>query len=395
MQFYTEDELANLSRSGESHLVERKRSAADRRAIRRNICAFANDLPGVGRPGVLFIGLEDDGECAGIDVSDKLLTDLAQIHTDGSTQPIPTMRVERQTIDGCTMAVVQVAPSLATPVYYSKRVWVKVGPTVQEASDEEVQRLHDRRLGHEQSHDLMAVRSASIDDLDVAFIHDMYMPSAVRPEVLERNQRSMEQQLAALRLTVHDQPTWGALITMAIDPQRWSGGGYIQFVRFAGRDLTDPILDQKALTGRLDELLRRLDEVLRLNINVRLDLSGPRHVEIPDYPFEALRELAHNAVMHRSYVGNNAPIHLYWYEDRVEIRSPGGLYGQVTADNFDTGIVDYRNPLIAEIMYHLGYAQRFGLGIGTARRALEQNGNPPPKFDFFELQVAVTIRRAS
>ena len=41
----------------ESDLVERKETAADGRKIRRNICAFANDLPGHGRPGVVLVGV--------------------------------------------------------------------------------------------------------------------------------------------------------------------------------------------------------------------------------------------------------------------------------------------------------------------------------------------------
>ena len=45
----------------ESDFVERKESAADGRKIRRNICAFANDLPGDGRSGVVLIGVRDDG----------------------------------------------------------------------------------------------------------------------------------------------------------------------------------------------------------------------------------------------------------------------------------------------------------------------------------------------
>ena len=57
--------------------VERKRSAADRSGIRRNLCAFANDLPGRGVPGVIFVGVEDDGRCAGLTVDDRLLRELA------------------------------------------------------------------------------------------------------------------------------------------------------------------------------------------------------------------------------------------------------------------------------------------------------------------------------
>jgi len=44
-------ELEILLRSGESDRVERKASLAARDKIRQAICAFANDLPGYGRPG--------------------------------------------------------------------------------------------------------------------------------------------------------------------------------------------------------------------------------------------------------------------------------------------------------------------------------------------------------
>ena len=48
MATYSDSELELLMSDLESDLVERKESAADGRKIRRNICAFANDLPGNG-----------------------------------------------------------------------------------------------------------------------------------------------------------------------------------------------------------------------------------------------------------------------------------------------------------------------------------------------------------
>ena len=74
--------------------------------------------------------------------------------------------------------------------------------------------------------------------------------------------------------------------------------------------------------------------------------------------------------------------------------SPGGLYGRITPENFGTGDTDYRNPLLAEIMYHLGFAQRFGLGVLLARRALAANGNPAPEFKFEQTRVVATVRVA-
>ena len=57
MAMYSDAELEALMSDLESDLVERKEAAADGRKIRRNVCAFANDLPGNGEPGVVLIGV--------------------------------------------------------------------------------------------------------------------------------------------------------------------------------------------------------------------------------------------------------------------------------------------------------------------------------------------------
>lgn len=67
---YSTSELESMMTDVESHLVKRKKSAKDRSAIRRSICAFANDLPNIGRPGVILLGVEDDGRCAGLPITD-------------------------------------------------------------------------------------------------------------------------------------------------------------------------------------------------------------------------------------------------------------------------------------------------------------------------------------
>ena len=46
-------------------------------------------------------------------------------------------------------------------------------------------------------------------------------------------------------------------------------------------------------------------------------------------------------------------------------------------------------------MKDLGYVQRFGFGIATARRELEKNGNPPLEFQVEDTGVAAIIRRRS
>ena len=368
MATYSDAELEAMMSDLESDLVERKETAADGRKIRRNVSAFANDLPGHGQPGVVLVGVRDDGSCASLAIDDELLKRLANIHGEGDIQPLPSLTVQRRVLTGCAVAVVTVEPSADPPVRFRGRVWVRVGPTVREASAEDERLLGERRRASDLPFDMRPAGGATVDDLDLDFARDQYLPNAIASEVLERNERSIEHQLRSLRLTQSGKPTWGAVLALARDPLASMPGAYVQFLRIDGTGITDPIRDQKQLTGRLDDVMRRLD-----------------------YPVDALRQLAHNAVMHRSYEGTNTPVRVHWFADRVEITSPGGLYGRITPENFGTGDTDYRNPLLAEIMHHLGFAQRFGLGVPIAREALAANGNPEPEFRFEHTLVGVTV----
>ena len=389
---YSDRDLATLFRDLESQHVERTRSRMDRSGIRRNVCAFANDLSGRAKPGVIFVGVEDDGTCAGIDVDDRLLRLLSQMRSDGAILPFPRMSVEKRVLDGCELAVVTVQPSIDTPVRFQGRVWVKVGPTVQEATPNEERQLAERRRAADLPFDIRP-STASMADLDQTHIERIYLPKAIAAEVLEQNQRALDDQLRSLRLATGDRPTRGALIAFGNDPQYWSPGAYVQFLRFDGDTLTAPIRTRAELTGRLDDVLRQLDQLIGINITMRTDFtSGPQELSSPDYPVFAIQQLVRNAMMHRSYESSNAPVRFYWYSGRIEIQSPGGLYGSVTPANIGTGETDYRNPLIAEIMHRLGFAQKFGLGVPLAKDAMEANGNPPLEFDFSPTRIMVTLR---
>jgi ATP-dependent DNA helicase RecG len=120
--------------------------------------------------------------------------------------------------------------------------------------------------------------------------------------------------------------------------------------------------------------------------------SASRELSTQLYPLVAMQQLFRNAVMHRTYEHTNSPIRVTWYADRLEIFSPGGPVGIVTADTFGLpGYTDYRNPNLAGFLKETGFAQRFGAGIATARQACERNGNPPPVFVVNNNAVNVTL----
>jgi len=391
----TVDELRDRIANAEADNVEVTRSTKDTDKFGEAICAFANDLPNRGETGVLILGINNDGSCANVAIDDDLLKNLAAIRSDGNIHPFPTMSVRAEVIDTCKVAVVEVEPSDNPPVRYRGRVWVRVGPTKRIATGEEEHRLTEKRRWGNLPFDQHSVPGATVSDLDLLRFREEYLPSAVPPDVLEKNERSELDQLKALRLlTPENTPTTLAVLLLGKDPRRWFPGAYIQFVRYDGTRITDPVKDQKEISGPLAMVLRQVDEILTAHISTAADSSEGRELRYPDYPILALQELARNAIIHRNYEGTNAPIKIYWYTDRIEIMSPGGPFGQVKVENFgQPNVVDYRNPAIAEAVRNLGYAQRFGLGIPRAQAELSRNGNPPAKFEVRAESVLVVVEK--
>ncbi|GAB4476498.1 MAG: ATP-binding protein [Elainellaceae cyanobacterium] len=394
-----DQELTALLGDLESDRVERKASISDGQKIRQAICAFANDLPNHKKPGVLFVGVNDNGTCADLPITDDLLLSLSNIRSEGKILPFPVLQVNKRILGNCELVVVIVEPSDAPPVRFDGRTYIRVGPRRATATPEEERRLNEKRRSRDLPFDLQPLPSSNIDDLNLELFQQSYLPFTLAPEVLEENHRSLSQQLASVRFTTSPPescPTVLGILLIGKEPRQFIPGHYVQFLRIDGTDLGDPIKDQKEISGSLLDILRMLDETLQINISTASDITS-RSLEIqhPDYPIEALRQLARNAVMHRSYEQTNAPIKVYWFSDRIEITNSGGLFGQVNQENFGQGATDYRNPHLAGAMKDLGYVQRFGYGIPTAKRALEKNGNPPPEFLLNEAYTSVIIRRQS
>ncbi|MEO5339571.1 MAG: putative DNA binding domain-containing protein [Magnetococcus sp. MYC-9] len=394
----TDEELEALLEDLESDRVERKESFSDSGPVRQAVCAFANDMGNHQKPGVIFIGERDRGGGANLPITDQLLLKLADVRSDGNILPFPVMRVEKRLLKGRTLAVVIVEPSDSPPVRYHGRTWVRIGPRRATATAEEERRLRERRRVKDLPHDLEPLHQASLRDLDLDLFRRTYLPFAVAPEVLAENHRSIEQQLASLRFVTTEDPsvpTVVGMLTVGKSPADFIPGAYVQFLRVDGLGLGDPIVDQKEIHGPLPELLRQLEDVIKLHIHIVTDiLSAPTEIRRPDYPLAALQQWVRNAVMHRDYCTSNAPVRVYWYLDRIEILNPGGPFGQVTIDNFGApGITDYRNAHVAAAMKDLGYVQRFGVGIPTIRKALQENGNPPPEFAVEPNHLLVTIRK--
>ncbi len=394
--FLSDDELRQFAHGQESGRVERKGSLSDREQIKKTICAFANDLADCRKPGILLIGLDDGGSCAGLKPSEASIRTIVDFRGEGNLLPLPTFCVEWRRIDSCDVLVVQVEPSAVPPVRLRGRVWVRIGPTVRAATPEEEKRLSERRRWHDLPFDHQPIDAASPSDLDIRLFEGVYLPGAIDREVLEANQRSSVEQLASLRfLTSNGRPTVAGILVLGKDPRQWVPAAYVQFARFAGTEISDDVQDQKELFGPIPTLMQMMEETLAVNIRIATQIGGGVvESRNPDYPVDALRQLVRNAVMHRAYEGTHAPVRVHWFADRIEIYNPGGPFGIVNRGNFgQPGVTDYRNPVLAEAMKVLGYVQRFGAGIPIARRELERNRNPAPEFFVEAEHVLVTVRK--
>ncbi|SFI33785.1 Putative ATP-dependent DNA helicase recG C-terminal [Selenomonas ruminantium] len=111
------------------------------------------------------------------------------------------------------------------------------------------------------------------------------------------------------------------------------------------------------------------------------------------------RKVSNTAVVHRDYsiYTEGTPIQLLLYRNRIEIHSPGNLYGRMTVDQLGVARPDLRNPALATMTESLTRAENRYSGIPTMRREMKLHGLPEPVFEnrrnefvvtFFNAQVA-------
>lgn len=398
MKQFADAELLQIIKDDESDRVEFKESLSGDapEKIREAICAFANDLPRHEKPGFVFVGIDSCQTIVGTSVTDELLRQLADMKTDGNIVPPPSMTVEKRMLDEKAVAVVKVEPSDSPPVRYKGNILIRTGSRrgVANAQDERI--LNEKRRYGDRPFDIYPIPTASISDLNLIQFESEYLVQAFDPEILVANKRTLEERLAVTKMI--DSSDGGpatvlGILVLGINPQDFLPGAYVQFLKIDGDTLTDDIIDSEEIRGAISDQIRRLDDKLVAHNRVAVDiLSGPVEKRTALYPIEALQQITRNAIMHRTYEGTNAPVRVSWFNDRIEVLSPGGAYGAITAENFgQPDLTDYRNPNLAEAMRTLGYVQRFGMGIYIARSLLEKFGHPEPEFQILDNFVRATI----
>ena len=138
-----------LPKEEDEHL-ERRESLSNKDKIVKTICAFSNNLNNNKKPGIIFIGLKDNGKSAKLKITDQNLLSLTSIRSDGNLLPFPIISVKKINIDAQSeVAAIIVQPAKSPPMRYKGRCFVRIGPSTREATpDEEVLLTEKSQASH-------------------------------------------------------------------------------------------------------------------------------------------------------------------------------------------------------------------------------------------------------
>ncbi len=180
-------------------------------------------------------------------------------------------------------------------------------------------------------------------------------------------------------------PTNAALLFFGKEPTEHISHHEIRIARFRGTDRTETI-DSQEIKGHIYKMLGNVEAFFKRNTRLANKIVEFKRVDIPEYPFEAIREAVINAIAHRDYNRRGAPIMVSIFDDRIEVRNPGGLLPGLNIKKLE-GNHATRNEAICNIFHETMDMERFGTGIGKMKKYMKAHGLSYPEFseegDFF------------
>lgn len=361
------------------------------------ISAFANQSEG----GVIVLGIDESQgfRLTGVDNVQGVLTEL----TDIASKMEPPLSLDIQVIetDQKSVIVVEVPecdfryrPCFYKPSGMQSGSFLRVGNQSRHMTPYEVftfmvgrgQPTFDREL----------IKTASISDLDEKQIQT-YLDRIQRTRSniwsrLRLGDKEQADQLLALDVLGRDAetvyPTVAGLLVFGIWPQKHYPSLMISFVKYFGVDAEtkgprgERFQDNAQFEGSLPEVIDQAVTRCIANMKQATLIEGVLNRVIPEYPEEALREALVNAVAHRDYstyvLGSQVRVEMY--ADRLEIISPGGLFGPVSITNLETAQAS-RNQLLIRLLGEVGLVENRGSGIRAMVSAMREAHLEPPKFE--------------
>ena len=198
---------------------------------------------------------------------------------------------------------------------------------------------------------------------------------------------------AAVKRNKKIDPTNAGILFFGVEPQRFLPHSEVKLARFKGTTMTE-FIDRVELHAPLPELIDEAEKFVRRNTRMATKIVEFEQVNIAEYPYEAIREAITNAVAHRDYFFTGASIRVMIFDDRIEVESPGGLPEGVTLMNLEGSHV-LRNERIANLLYDIGYIEKWGTGIKRMKDSMSTHGLKEPRFEERERFFKVTFHGPS
>ena len=356
-------DLQILLRQGEGTTLEYKEALSD--SFARELVALANT-----RGGKILLGVRDDGSVAGIGDSNGL---RARIQ-DMARNCDPPVSIDVEPVG--RIMVVRVRESDAKPVQCREGFFSRQGAVTQKLSRDEIRDLF-RREGAVRFDTSIEPRFNYPADFDFDRFEGWRRLSGIAGAA------PVEDVLVNLEVA---EPGKGRLLIrnagvlfFARRPRRFFNQAYITCILFRGTERVH-IVDRKDLDGGVVADIEASLQFIERNTRTAYRIRALRRQEISEYPVTALREAIANAVMHRDWFMYGSNVFVEIHADRIDIVSPGRLFGDITADTLGRKCAR-RNPLIADLLQRIGIIEKAGTGIGRMRGEAIAHGIPEPSFE--------------
>ena len=332
------------------------------KSVWESVSAFANT-----DGGTLLLGVDENKNFTvppQFD-ADKTINQFVDGMGDGSKDGAkvvspPPYSIHRDTLDGAQMVSVQVHENdAAHKPCYVKSKSVSTG-SYKRQDDKDIllspTELFEMQNVYEPSEaDRTPITDADRGDLDDATVAAII--DAHRDTKALRGAQSEAQQLERLNILDKDgHVRLAGLLIAGIYPQQFFPRLYVDVAVHPGinksQDGEVRFLDRVQCDGRLQEMVDDAVKAVLRNLRTYSLIEGTGRRDVPEIPTTVLREAIANAVVHREYdaLFRNDPVNIDIYSNRVEISSPGSLWGGKTLQNLANGVSRCRNATLMQLL---------------------------------------------
>jgi ATP-dependent DNA helicase RecG len=385
-----------IAQAGENRRIERKSARdIDFQDYAANYSAFSNTPEG----GVMVIGIENNGAESGCNrLSHEQLNNIENFHR--SLCPLARPEFRRIEIAGGTkFAVAIFIPYIGQLVETNKNeAWIRYGDKTVKMS--EAEKADFRATRQQQSFELQDVALRFPDDFDGALLDAFVAKFKERggPTHWSRQEILVDRCLGRLEKGQF-LPNNALAMLAARQPGRIIPGCRVRVQRFAGTaegsgPTYNPIRD-RFFEGNIVRIIQ--DSTLamhELNYDVTWLTPEGKFETVSEYPQWAWTEALVNACVHRSYHFSGTDVTVKFFEDRLEIESPGGFVPPVHEENIYQ-VRAARNPHLMDALRILGYVQMAREGTRRMRESMVAFDLPEPTFKQESVNgvvVRVTLR---